>query len=87
MLHLISAAQQSDSVTHICTSFSIFFPIMVYHKVLNIVPVPYSGTLLFIHPIYNSLYLLISDSQAIPPSPLALETTSLFSIVYESISV
>ena len=33
---LISAVQQSDSVIH--TSFFIFFSIMVYHKVLNIVP-------------------------------------------------
>ena len=87
MLHLISAVQQSGSVTHICTLFSIFFSIMVYHRILNIVPVLYSGALLFIHPIYNSLHLLISDSHATPPSPLALETTSLFSIVYKSISI
>ena len=33
---LISAVQQSDSVIHI--SFFIFFSIMVYHKILNIVP-------------------------------------------------
>ena len=35
---LISAVQQSDSVIHIYTFFFIFFVIMVYPRVLNIVP-------------------------------------------------
>ena len=35
---LISAVQQSDSVIHIYTFFFIFFSIMVYHRILNIVP-------------------------------------------------
>ena len=37
---LISAVQQSDSVIHICIHiiFFIFFSIMVYHRILNIVP-------------------------------------------------
>ena len=41
----------------------------------------YSRTLLFIHPLYNSLQLLIPKSQSFPP-PLSssLATTSLFSM-------
>ena len=37
---LISAVQQSDSVIHIYiyTFFFIFFSMMVYHRILNIVP-------------------------------------------------
>ena len=43
--------------------FLVFFPIMVDHRILNIV------FLLFIHPVYNSLHVLnptISFPQAIP---------------------
>ena len=35
---LISAVQQSDSVIHMYTFFFILFSIMVYHRILNIVP-------------------------------------------------
>ena len=35
---LISAVQQSDSVIHIYTFFFVFFSIVVYHRILNIVP-------------------------------------------------
>ena len=73
---LIPAVQQIDSVIHIYTFFFIFFSIMVYHRILNIV-----RTLLFIHSTYNSLHLLIPNSQSIPPPPLSpLATTSLFSM-------
>ena len=34
----ISAVQQGDSVIHLCIIFLIFFSIMVYHRILNIVP-------------------------------------------------
>ena len=37
-------------------------------------PVLYGRTLLFIHPTYNSLYLLIPNSQSLPPHPLPLGT-------------
>ena len=47
-------------------------------KILNIVPCAIRRTLLFIHSIYNSLYLLIPDSHTLPPCPLA--TTSMFPI-------
>ena len=39
----------------------------------------YSRTLLFIHSLYNSLHLLILNSQLIPPLPLPLATTNLSS--------
>ena len=42
----------------------------------------YSRTLLFIHPMFNSLHLLIPNSQSIPPHPPALATTSLFSTLW-----
>ena len=35
---LVSAVQQNDSVIHMCALFFVFFSIMVYHKILNIVP-------------------------------------------------
>ena len=35
---LISAVQQSDSVILTYTFFFIFFSIMIYHRILNIVP-------------------------------------------------
>ena len=31
----ISAIEQSDSVTHVCNSFLMFFPIMVDHRMLS----------------------------------------------------
>ena len=50
-------------------------------------PVVYNRTL-FIYSIYNSLHLLIPNSQFIPPPPLfPLATTSPFSMSFESVSV
>ena len=46
--------------------FLIFFSTMVYHRILNIVPVLYSSVL-FIHLIYNSLPLPIPKPQPVPP--------------------
>ena len=44
-------------------------------------PVLYSRTLLFIHPIYTSLHLLIPDSHSVPPPALSpLATTSLLAM-------
>ena len=58
----------------------IFFPIMVCLSTLNIIPCVYSRTLLFIHSMCNSLYLLIPNSQFIPPLPFPLgNNTGLFS--------
>ena len=53
---------------------------MVYHRILDIVPVPYSKTLLFIYPIFTILHLLISNSHVfpLPPHP-HLASTNLLS--------
>ena len=59
---------------------------MVYHRILNVVPTLYSRTLLFIHPIYNSLPLLIPNSHSILPSP-ALWQTQCVLCVCKSVSV
>ena len=57
--------------------FFMFFSVMVYLRILNIVPHAINRTLLFTYSIYNSLYLLLPYSQPIlHTSPLA---TSLFS--------
>ena len=40
---------------------------MVYHRILILFPVLYSVILLFIHPIYNILHLLIPNSQSFLP--------------------
>ena len=58
----------------------VFFSIIVHLGYWMYFHVLYSRTL-FIHPVYNSLHLLIPNSQSIPPSPLpVLATTSLFSM-------
>ena len=90
---LISAVQPSDSVTYLSIYLSVYLPIyilfkilfsiVVYHRILNIAPcaVLYYRTLLFIHSICDSLYLLTLNSQFIPPpNPSHLATTSLFSM-------
>ena len=48
---LISTIQQSDSVIYTYTFFFIFFPIMVYHRILNIVPCAIPQDL--VYPLYN----------------------------------
>ena len=73
---LISAVQQSGSVTYthknVYIFYFIFFVIMVSCAI--------QGTLLT-HPIYSSLLLLIPNSQSISPShPFPLATASLFSM-------
>ena len=67
------------SYTQICFIFKSFF-IMLCHRILNIVPVLYCRTLLFIHAKYNNLYLLIPNFQSIPstlPLPWQLPVCSL----------
>ena len=51
--------------THIYIVFFIFFSIMVYHRMLNIVPCAYTR-ILFIHSIYTRLHLPIPNSQSHP---------------------
>ena len=74
---LISAVQQSDSVTHIHTFSFIFFSILVYRRTLLWFPVLYRRTLLFAHPVYNSLHLLMLTSPSICLRALPLEVMFL----------
>ena len=73
---LISAVQRSDSVIHIYILF-IFFSIMVYHKMLNMVPCAVGQDMLFSHSGHNSLHLLVPNSQ--PNLPFCWQSLSLFS--------
>ena len=79
--------QQSASAVHIYIyihthSFFIFFSIMVYHRILNIVPCAIQQDLVG-YPtnkaLYNSLHLLTPASQSFLCNPF-LATTSLFSM-------
>ena len=63
-IELISAVQQSDSAIYIY----IFFFIMAYHRILNIVPLLYSRPLLFINSIHISLHLLVYNLCTLLPS-------------------
>ena len=65
---------------HINTFLFKFFSIMVYHRVLNIVLILYSRTLLFIHLMYSSLHLLIPNS--VHPSSTQLPFNSHKSFLY-----
>ena len=58
---------------YIHTFFFIFFSVMACHRVWNIAPCGIQQTLLYIYPIYNSLHLLMPNSQSflpLPPAPL-----------------
>ena len=55
---------------------------MIYHRMLNIVHCAiYHRIFLFIHPMYNSLHLLIPDSQSFPP-PLCLTLGNHKSVLF-----
>ena len=75
------------SYTYICTLFFIFFSIIVYHRILNIVPCAACRILLFLHPMYNSLHLLIPNSQSNPPPALSPLATNPKSVPYVCNSV
>ena len=65
----------------VCVCIYIFFfifspPMMVYHRHCIEFPV-LSGSTFFIHSVSSHLYLLVPNSQSIPPCP-TLATTSLF---------
>ena len=83
---LISAVQASDSVLHtyVCIHISIFlysFPLYFISGYWIQFPVLYNRTLWFIHPICNSLHLLIPNFQSkLPHSPSLLASTNLFSV-------
>ena len=68
--------------------YSFLCSFLVYPRILSIVPVLYYRTLLFSHFMYNSLHLLIPNSQSIPP-PLLLPLGNHKSVFHacESVSV
>ena len=74
--------------SYIHTFFFIFFSFVVSHRVSNIVPSAIQQYLLFIHSLYTNLYLLIPNSQSLPP-PLLPSLGSQKSVLYiwESVSV
>ena len=54
---------------------------MVYHRIIQYIifnALYYSRTLFFIHPVYNSLQLLTSDSLPHPPSLCQSRVCSLY---------
>ena len=75
-------SQQSDSVIHMYRHFfSYSFPLWFITAYWILFLVLYRRTLLFIHPTYNSLHLLIPGSQSFPPHlPTTSATTSLISM-------
>ena len=85
----VSAVQWSDSVTHLYRhSFSYSFPLGFITGYWISVPLLFSRTWLFIHPVYSSWHLLIPHSHSIPPPlfvPLANHTSLLY--VGESVSI
>ena len=85
MFCLISAVQQSDSVIRMLICFSYSFPLSfitgycIEFHVLN-------RTLLFIHPICKSLYLLVPNFQSFPlPSHLPLGNHKSNLYIYKSV--
>ena len=66
---LISAVQQSDSGIHMHILFHILFCYGLSLDIEYSSPCSVNRCLLFTHPIYNSLRLLIPNSHSMPPSP------------------
>ena len=85
---LVSGVQQWFSYVYIYIYIHILFHILFHYnyKTLNIILLLHIRTLLFPLFIYSSLYLLIPNSQYIPPYPLSLQfpfgnpSVSLFSM-------
>ena len=63
---LISAVKWFSYTVQYIHSFLMFFSIMVYHSILNIVPYAIRRTLLLTQYIYNSFHQLISNKKSIP---------------------
>ena len=84
---LISAVEQSDSVSHmyIYILFHIFC-IMIYHRILNIVPCAIQKDLV-VYPlcIYQVALLTPTAYCVLSPSPSPLATTHLFLCVHDSV--
>ena len=84
---LVSVVQNSNSVKHIYTFSFIFSPIIIYHRILNIVSCAIQQNLSFIHSLYNSLHLLtqLPIHPSLTPLPLGSHKSALN--ICESVSV
>ena len=79
---LIIAVQQSDLVTHTHTHTNIYkflsiLSIVVYHHILNLVPMLYSTTLLFIHSINAHFHQSPNPNPSLSHLPFPLASGSL----------
>ena len=70
----VSAGWQNDSAIHIHILFLIFFSIIVYPRILDIVLCAIQSRTSFIHSKCNSLHLQIPNSHS-TPSPLSSSAT------------
>ena len=73
---MYSKVTQLHIYLYICILFSKFFSVIVYYKILNMVPCTIQKILLFIYFICGSVLLLIPYSQFI--SPLSQLFSALF---------
>ena len=81
LCYLLLYSKVTQLYTYRHSFFSCSFPLWFITRYWIYSPVLYSRTLLFIHPIYTSLPLLIPNSQSFPPPPSSpLATTTLFSM-------
>ena len=83
---LISAVQQNDSVIHIYTLFFIFFSIMVYPRILNIVLCATRQNLV-VYPFCVQLFTSANSNLLLYPSPSLLATSHLILCVCELVSL
>ena len=91
---LVSGAQQKDLVyiykcvyihlVYIYTFFFKFFSIIGYYKILNIIPILYSRSLLLIYFLHSSEYLLTQAPNLSLPTPFPLVNLNLFFYICES---
>ena len=80
---LIAAVEQSDSVAHMYTFFFIFISIMVYQRILNIIPCGIQEDLVFfMYSIYTSLCLLIPNFQSNPLHSNAIYSYCHYSFIH-----
>ena len=65
---LVSTVHQSDSLMRIYTLFSIFFSIIVYHRVLTLLPCAVQEALV-VYPVYTQWFASANPKLPFQPSP------------------